>query len=78
MTTADMEINTINNIRSYEQKFPQSNQFGPNETETRQYYEREHQNYQRCYPPNRTLINSKHLVEVTMKVSTNNNPKSRI
>ena len=44
-----------NNIRSYEQKFPQNNQFGPHETEARQYYEREHQNYQRSYPPNRTL-----------------------
>ena len=40
-----------NNNKSYEQKFPQNNQFSPHETEARQYYERENQNFQRSYPP---------------------------
>ena len=50
--------------KSSEQKFPQNNQFSPHEIDARQYYERENQNFQRSYPPNRTSINFRHQVVI--------------
>ena len=66
MKIAGTAINTITAImlNSTKKKFPQNNQFSPHETDARQYYERENQNFQRPHPPNRTLTNLRHQVVI--------------